>query len=255
MTEMHASLDDAGLAGVYLPEIHDLAPGVADLADRMTAAFPRAARDRIARLIVPNWQGVQPLEAAPAFSARLRGMGGTPVLHGWTHSKGPDALNWLLYGHDDRSEFARLDADETADRLDRGIAMCRAALGGVPRWFCAPRWQGNPHLEAALAARGFRGVMTRGAIVEFGQPPVPIPALNFDEGARWFKIAPGLALRGMAIRRLLHTRRPFRLVLHPDDLSRPATFAQFRAVAARLEADGWQPVSLDALPDRARGRA
>lgn len=234
-----------GPSGVYLPEIHDLAPGMAARLDRMVEAFPPAARERLAWLAVPDWQGTQPLDAAPAFAARLRALPGTPVLHGWTRSRGPDLMNWLLYGHDDRSEFAGLSRAETEARVARGREMLARALGRAPEWFCAPRWRGNPHLDAALAEAGFRGVMTVSGLVRFGRGRTALPALNFDEGARGFRIRPALALRALAIRRLLASRRPFRLVLHPDDLGRPAVIAQFRALASRLEAEGWRPVGLD----------
>jgi predicted deacetylase len=221
----------------------------------MIAAFPAAARGVIAHLVVPNWQGRQPIDADRDFAARLRALEGTPVLHGWTHSLGPDLLNWVLYGHDNRSEFARLDAGETRARLARGHAMLTGVLGRAAGWFCAPRWQGNPHLEGALRALGLRGIMTRQGLRDFGRGTVALPALNFDDGGRAFMIWPALAVRRVRIGRLLAERRPFRLVLHPDDLDRPAVFAQFRALAERLEAEGWQPLGPDAMVARLLGAA
>lgn len=218
---------------------------------QMVAAFPQPARAHLAQLVVPNWQGKSPLETDPAFACQLRALPGTPVLHGLTHSLGPDFLNWVIYGHDNRSEFARLNAAQTRARLEQGMDLAARALGAVPRWFCAPRWQGNPHLEDALRDLGFTGIMEQNALHAFGRGRLMLPALNFDNGARAVMNAPALASRAIRIRQLLRTRRPFRLVLHPDDLDRPAVFAQFRRLAAQLEDEGWQPLSLDSFLERA----
>jgi hypothetical protein len=57
----------------------------------------------------------------------------------------------------------------------------------------------------------------------------------------------GLALRRDVIRRILIQRTPFRMVLHPDDLTRPDSLRQIRQVMARLEGEGWRPLSLHGL--------
>lgn len=232
-------------SGFYLPEIHDLAPPMAAAVDDLLALFPTPAQRAVAHLIVPNWQGNWPLTGYADFAARLRQLGGTPVLHGWTHSLGPDLFNWLLYGHDNRSEFARLGAEETKARLDLGLAALTEAMGTAPRWFCAPRWQENASLAAALAEKGLRGSLAGHGIRLWEAPLVPLPALNFDEGARRWRLAMGSVLRRGVIKRLLTRRTPFRMVLHPDDLTRPATLRQIRAVMSDLSAEGWRPLGLD----------
>lgn len=230
----------------YLAEVHDISPVMAAGLDDLMALLPLAARPLAALSIVPDWQDRWPLDRHAPFVARVAALGGTRVLHGLTHSLGPDLMNWLLYGHDNRSEFRSLSADETARRLTLGRAALLAAFGRAPAWFCAPRWQGNPHLAPALAALGFGGLLAHDGLHRFGAAPVAMPALSFDEGARGWKIGAGLVLREGLIRRLLAARRPIRLVLHPDDLTRPATLRQICRVTARLEAEGWRPVSLDA---------
>lgn len=242
-------------SGFYLPEIHDIAPPMAESLDDLVALFPTLAQQVVAHLIVPNWQGNWPLEDHADFAGRLRKLGGTPVLHGWTHSLGGDLLNWLLYGHDNRSEFAHLDAEETKVRLDLGLAALRKVMGVAPRWFCAPRWQENPSLAAALAAKGMRGSLAGRDIRLWNAPAVPLPALNFDEGARGWRLALGSLLRRGAIKRLLQSRTPFRMVLHPDDLTRPATLRQIRALMSALSAEGWHPLGLDDTVALWQGRA
>lgn len=223
---------------------------MAPMLEDMIAAFPVAARAHMVHLVVPNWQAHAPLEGDPGFAARLRELEGTMVLHGWTHSAGADLANRVFYGHDNRSEFARLDATETRRRLAQGKAMLHRCLDQPPRWFCAPRWQGNRHLETALHALDFQGVMTLRGLNDLQGRQMALPALNFDNGGRAVMIALAQALRHVQIRSLLARRRPFRLVLHPDDLSRPMVIAQFRRLVRQLEDEGWQPLGLDAFAAR-----
>ncbi len=225
---------------VYLPEIHDLHPGMAARIDPLLALLPPGARRVVAWSVVPDWQGRAPLTAHPAFCERLRGLGGDIVLHGLTHSLGPDWLNWVVYGHDNRSEFRRLSEAEAARRLDGGRALLTAATGQVPLWFCAPRWQQSAAVARLLRARGFAGWMLPGKLERTQGSALPIPAVNFDEGARALPLALGHLRRHGAIRRHLSSGSAFRLVLHPDDLDRPASLRDIRALVAALEANGWR---------------
>lgn len=239
-------MDKPATGKVYLPEIHDLYPGMVDKLDALIAAFPAAAQPHIAYSVVPDWMGRDRLDAAPEFAKRLNALRGHLVLHGLTHTKGPDLWNWLAYGHENRSEFAGLSRGETADRLDRGLAIFAAADLPRPTWFCAPRWTPSKSLNAAVFERGFAGVLARDGF-DLSNRHIAVPPLNFDEGARAWKIAPGRALRDRQITRLLSAERPFRLVLHPDDLDHPKTFAQFRRTVARLVEAGWTPLPLTAF--------
>lgn len=233
----------------YLPEIHDLQPGMADRLDQMLTAFPEPARPFIAWSVVPNWLGTAPLTAAPDFLARIKELPGLKILHGWTHEQGRNWINWLLYGHENRSEFAGLNTAATEDRIARGEAMFEAAGLDRPRWFCAPRWAPSASLDRVLAARGYHGILARDRIKLFDKAPLRLPPLNFDEGERAFKTVPGRMLREGVIAGLLRRKAPFRLVLHPDDLDHPATFTQFERTVRRLEGEGWRPVGLEQLTE------
>lgn len=249
MTDFAAS-QKAG-SGLYLPEIHDHAPVIGAASEDLLALFPAAAQALVAHSVVPDWQGRWPLDAHIDYVSKIRSLGGELVLHGYTHSLGEDWMNKILYGHDNRSEFAKLSMSDAARRLDDGIAMFVRVFGDAPRWFCAPRWQDGRHVPALLAARGFKGWLGRQAIHRIGAAPLRLAPLNFDEGPlRWRELA-GLALRRGQIRRILTTRTPFRMVLHPDDLTRPDTLRQIRQVMRALEDDGWTPVSIDAMLARA----
>jgi len=228
----------------YVPEIHDIYPGMEAELDAMLGVLPPPARDVAALLVVPDWQGRAPIAGNSPFLGRLRAMPGEKVLHGWTHSLGPDFLNWLLYGHDNRSEFARLDGRQAAERIGRGVEAF-ASLGVKPRWFCAPRWQQSEAARAALAGVGFESYMLNRSLETFSGVSVPIPALNFDEGDRKLRNRIMHALRRGRIARLLAAARPFRVALHPADVRDPVAWEQVKGLFARLEGEGWQPVSPD----------
>ncbi len=232
-----------GWSRFYIPEVHDVHPGMEASLEGLLALLPPAARDRAALLVVPNWQGREPLERDGALVARLRAHRGEKVLHGWTHSLGPEFWNWLVYGHDNRSEFARLGGDQALDRLRKGRATLVETLGAAPRWFCAPRWQQAPAVAAALGRVGIAHHQTARGLMLDGEF-VPCPALNFDEGERRLKAALAGLTRRPATARLLRTQTPFRLALHPADAVRPAIRAEIETLLRRLDDDGWRPLGL-----------
>lgn len=227
----------------YVPEIHDVYPGMEARLDEMLAVLSEEARRRVPLLVVPEWQGSAPLADAPALCAWLAGLPGEKVLHGWTHSLGPDFLNWLLYGHDNRSEFARLGKEEARERIFRGVAAMESALGAQPRWFCAPRWQQGAATKEVLREAGFRGYMLRSGYWLMSGETVPLSALCFDEGERRLRNALLRIPRQHTTRRRLARGTPFRLTLHPADPADPAAWAEVKALVARLEAEGWRALS------------
>jgi len=229
----------------FLPEIHDLHPGMQDRLEALIDLFPPVARGRIAFSIVPDWQGKAPLDAHPRFADRLRALPGTAVLHGYTHSLGPSLADWFFYGHDNRSEFRNLDADEAARRIDLGQTMLTRVMGAAPRWFCAPRWQQSAATGPVLRARGFRGFMTTRGITLFDGRTVALPALNFDEGERGWKIALAALPRRPRLMAIPRARKPFRFVLHPGDLDHPFLIREIRTLSARLIDGGWTARGLD----------
>lgn len=233
----------------YVPEIHDIYPGMETELEAMLGMLPAPARRVAALLVVPDWQARAPIASHPAFLDRLRALPGEKILHGWTHSLGPDFLNWLLYGHDNRSEFARLDEEQAAARIARALEGF-GALGAKPRWFCAPRWQQSAGARAALARAGFGAYMLNRSLETFSGTSVPLPALNFDEGDRRLRNRIMHALREGRIARLLSAGAPFRVALHPADVRDTVAWDQVRRLFARLEGEGWEPVPPDAAVER-----
>jgi len=234
-----------GWTRFYVPEIHDIHPAMQAELAAMSALWPAQARERCALLVVPFWMGELALADHPDFWTALAAMPGEKVLHGWTHTLGPDLWNWLLYGHDNRSEFARLSADEARRRLADGVAALENTMGVRPRWFCAPRWQQSAAVAPVLKEAGFTGYMLRNRLVRFGEEPVPLPALCFDEGPRKTKAALLRRLREHTIDRLVSAGKPFRVTLHPDDVNDAPTWDQATRLMARLEREGWEPLSAE----------
>lgn len=234
---------------VYVPEIHDIHPGMTAELDAMLGVLPEDARAVAALLVVPDWMGAAPIAADAAFCSKVAALPGEKVLHGFTHSLGPDFWNWLFYGHDNRSEFARLSRDEAARRIADGIAAFEKAFGLRPRWFCAPRWQQSAAATEALREAGFAAWMLPGRLQAADGRRAAIAALNFDEGDRKLRNAILHRLREGRIARLLAAARPFRVALHPADVRDPVAWAQVKRLFARLAAEGWRPVSAAAALD------
>lgn len=234
---------EQGWPRVYVPEIHDVHPGMRRELEAMIDVLPHAARPHAALLVVPDWMGRAPIAADRAFCAAVAALPGEKVLHGFTHSLGPDFWNWLFYGHDNRSEFARLGLAEAQRRVAAGLRAFSDAFGTVPRWFCAPRWQQSGAATQALAQAGIAAWMRgRGYETADGRLAA-LPALNFDEGERRLRNALLHRLREGRIARLLAAGRPFRVALHPADVGDPVAWRQVRGLFARLSAEGWRPVS------------
>lgn len=233
------------MARFYVPEVHDVHPGMEDELDALLEVWPEDARRHLALLVVPNWQARHAFDAAPGFAGRIAALPGEKVLHGWTHSLGPDWWNWLIYGHDNRSEFAKLDRKQADDRIRAGVAMLKSTLGSAPRWFCAPRWHQSQDATAALQDAGFKGYMLRRSLRLFSGASAELPSLCFDEGDRRLKSALARNLREMTIARLFRRGRPFRITLHPGDVWDAAAWRQVERVMARLSDEGWEPVGLD----------
>jgi predicted deacetylase len=224
-------------------------PGMERELDAMLGVLPPAARQAAALLVVPSWQGRAPVTADEGFCRRVAGLPGEKVLHGWTHSLGPDFLNWLLYGHDNRSEFARLNQPEAAARLARGLEAFET-LGVKPRWFCAPRWQQSAGARAALKEAGLEACMFVDRLDLFAGVSVPLPALNFDEGDRRLRNQVMHYFREGRIDRLLASEKPFRIALHPADVHDPIAWKQVTQLFARLQAESWMPLSPDEAVER-----
>ena len=228
----------------YIAEIHDVHPRMRPSLERLLAALPERARTHAPLLVVPDWAGDSALDRHPEFVALLHQFPGEKVLHGFTHSLGPDWWNRLAYGTENHAEFARLSPGQAIERLTRAHTLHRAAFG-TPRWFCAPRWQQNAAVRAALVQLGFEGFMLGGRYEKLCGSRAAIPAICFDDGGHAWRHVAGRLQRRTLIRRWLAIGTPFRLTLHPAELEDPKTWRQLTELIATLEGEGWQPLAFD----------
>lgn len=229
----------------FIPEIHDVHPGMEREMDLLLDALPEKARPLSALLVVPDWAGKFPLASHPAFAARLREFPGMKVLHGLTHTLGRDWWNTFSYGTENHAEFAALTDAQARDRLMRGITGFEDALGETPTWFCAPRWQQNAAVRRTLAGLGFEGFMLGSRYESVRGTRLTLPAICFDDGGLAWRRAAGRVQRGFSIRRWLARGTPFRLTLHPNDLLDPKTWRQATDLIAALQDNGWQPLGFN----------
>lgn len=229
----------------YLPEIHDVHPGMEPELDRLLAALPTEAQLLAPLLLVPDWFGQFPLADFPMFVDRLKNHPGEKVLHGFTHTLGHDWWNTILYGTENHAEFSTLSERSAHERLEFSMNMFTNALGQRPRWFCAPRWQQNTAVKTALATLGFHGFMLSGHCETFSGQYLDMPAICFDDGGLAWRRAGGRLQRDWQIRRWLQHGKPFRLTLHPNDLADPKTWRQATELIATLQERGWKPIAFN----------
>ena len=233
-------------SAVFVPEIHDVSSDGSDQLGAMLALLPLDAQAVAPLLVVPRWRDGQPIAECRELVAQLADLGGEKVLHGFTHSLGPSTWNWLMYGTENESEFARCTQEVAVNRLRTACTLFGEAFGYAPRWFCAPRWHEGRETTRALQQVGIRARMLR-TCYDMGETQLPIEALWFDDGARAVTRAVARQVRLRRLSRILAERRPFRLVLHPRDASDARTCHEIRELLARLRSDGWQPAGLPAV--------
>jgi predicted deacetylase len=220
-------------------EIHDVSPAAAHVIDSIVDRLPQAIASLASMLVVPNWGGRWPLAAHRTFVDRLRAHPGAKVLHGTTHTLGASFWDRAYYGTDNESEFAKLDEEAAASRLQDGQHAFADAFGEAPRWFCAPRWQMSAGARRALAAAGIPGVLTREHIAWHGRVVAHAPAVWFDDGTRRAVRAVARRLRKRRVRMLVSAGGPLRLTLHPRDMEDRSAAGEIAALVDSLGASGW----------------
>lgn len=236
----------------FFVEIHDASPRAAAVIDDLIAQLPTPIASLASILVVPNWGGKGgiegwPLAAHPGFVDRLRAHPGTKVLHGTTHTLGSRFWDRVYYGTENESEFANLDERAAASRLRDGMNAFADALGEMPQWFCAPRWQMSAGSRRALVAAGIPGLLTREHIAWRGRVVSHAPAVWFDDGTRRVVRAVAARLRRRRVRTLFTAGRPLRVTLHPRDMADRRAVAEVAALVDSLGSAGWTARALSGI--------
>ncbi len=226
-----------------LMELHDVHPGMPVSLLKIFATFEGVDESDWALLIVPDWYGTQRLSDHPDVCYRLKFSPAAKVLHGWSHLKGPSLLHRLLYGTEDRSEFASLSVEESRKRIEQGCRMFSNVLDFEPEWFCAPRWSLGRKAARGLGVAGLPGKMALHHLVWRDQK-LPAPSINFDVGARHALRIRNLNSLQKKLPQLKATGGVLRFVVHPVDLLHPETKRGMLQIFQELKTDGWTTITL-----------
>ncbi|XVQ10230.1 DUF2334 domain-containing protein [Spirillospora sp. CA-255316] len=237
----------------FVVSVHDVAP-----ATRVPAADWLAELDRRAvpctLLVIPGpYAGGPATGDAPGLADWLREAGGRGhelSLHGFHHARVPGGTAWRQAVNQvmarGAGEFCALP-EEHARRLLRAGREALEGAGLDVVGFTPPGWLASPGTRRALAGLGFAYWTSQLALHDLtgGRTPRRMPALSHRPGGAGERA--GARLMVGAARFFARSRTPFRIALHPADLSRPGLReAALEAVDAALAAGG-RPVTYRAL--------
>lgn len=231
---------------------HDVSPATAEETARWCADAD-ALGVPVSLLVIPGpWRGAS-LLGDPDYAEVLRSRvarGDALVLHGWRHqaSLGAPSLRRaagriLARG---AAEFAALDEDEAAVRLDLAQSVL-AELGLTATGFTPPGWLASPGTEWALRRAGFRYTTSHTGVrdLENGRVYRGFALSHRPTGGagQWL----GSVLIRALSRRLARNGGLVRVALHPEDLHRRGLREiTVRAIEAALSA-GARPITYDTL--------
>ncbi|MES9536609.1 DUF2334 domain-containing protein [Actinomadura sp. NPDC000600] len=203
-------------------------------------------------LLIPGPFGGGPaLRDDPAlteFLHRAAGRGHELALHGYRHEGVPGGSLWrrgvnevLARG---AGEFWTLTEQQARRRLRAGLEMLADADIGV-MGFTPPGWLASPGTRRALAALGF-GYWTSHLAVHClpGGPVRRMPVLSHRPGGAGERT--GARLMIDAARTFSRRRMPFRIALHPADLTRPGLRRTTLAALDLALAAGARPMTYEA---------
>jgi hypothetical protein len=224
--------------------IHDVSPAYkAEIEDAL--AMTRARGVTAALLVVPNFHDRWPLAEDRAFCDRLRALqaeGHEVFLHGYYHRAGRRGAGtshaaWAFRQRvvsAGEAEFASIDRDEAAERLDDGRRVLEEA-GLSPSGFIAPAWSMPRWLVAMLAERGYGFAEDHTHVYD--------PARGRRRASvvlNWASRSPARLASTVAWCRLAkHARAlfPARIAIHPGDMRFVLLRKEIDALLAWAEGD------------------
>lgn len=225
--------------------VHDVSPATADethqwCTDADNLGIP------VSLLVIPGpWRGMR-LDDAPDYAQVLQrraAQGDDLVLHGWTHTAGPEGTRLRrTFGRlvaRGAAEFAALDAATAAQRLAAGQqVMTRHGL--ATEGFTPPGWLASPGTHQALRETGFRYVTTHIGVHDLSTARLHRAfALSHRPGGGRSAERLAAAALGAWARHGARRGALVRIALHPDDLHRPGLRDHtLRAIEAILAAGG-----------------
>ena len=203
--------------------VHDVSPATAEETARWCADLDGLGV-RASLLVIPGpWRGMTLTPDYAGILRRRAAQGDEIVLHGWTHTAGPEGP-WvrrqvgraIARG---AAEFAALDEDEAAVKLHSGRSAL-TSVGLSADGFTPPGWLASPGAVRALRGQGFRYLTTHRGLHDLRtRTTYRAFALSHRPGGTGERL--GAALMRAWARRGARRGALVRLALHPDDLKRP----------------------------------
>lgn len=229
---------------LLLVSIHDVAPPL----ERQVRALWDLCRTRgitPALLVVPNWHGRAPLEAAPHFVQWVRRCadeGAEVLLHGERHDEHGLSRtwgdHWRAWGRTaGEGEFVSLDELRARERIGRGLALLDH-LGLDAVGFVPPAWLARPGCWRAVGRAGLRLSEDASAVhLHAGDAwrRVASPVVRWS--GRTSVRAHGSAAVAAARWHLQRRARYVRLALHPGDLAHAQTTRSMADALDRWRSD------------------
>jgi predicted deacetylase len=224
--------------------LHDVSPAWTEEIE-LALSYCAEVGAKPALLVVPNFHGEWPIEAHPAFCARMRELqakGHEVFLHGFFHRSRPAAgdgrdgrprgLRWHFAQKvvsAGEAEFGDVSRDEANERLDRGERALRHA-GLAIDGFVAPAWAMPDWLVPMLGARGYRFAEDHLRIYDPARSVVkPSVVLNYASRTRLRMLSTVAWCRAAKHARALF---PARIAIHPGDMKVPLLRRELKALLA-----------------------
>jgi predicted deacetylase len=237
----------------FVVSLHDVAPATSvQTADWLSDLARRAVPATL--LVVPGpYDGGAALSDDPDLVTLLREasrQGHELALHGFRHEAGTGGPLWRrAIGHvmaRTATEFWSLTEAQARELLRAGLeALAEVDIGVVG--FTPPGWLASAGTRRALADVGFRYWTSHLAVHDLtGGSPRRMPVLSHRPSGGAAERA-GARLMTTAARTFARYRVPFRIALHPADLTRPGLRAATLTAIDLALAAGGRPVTYETL--------